>query len=63
MGAGIALILELTDTAIRRRDEIEKITGKPVLTRVPKMKNTNDEVLNLGSETQEVPFIDIKPVR
>ncbi|GLQ75617.1 GumC family protein [Vibrio penaeicida] len=63
MGAGIALILELTDTAIRRRDEVEKITGKPVLTRVPKMKNTNDEVLNLGSETQEVPFIDIKPVR
>lgn len=63
MGAGIALMLELTDTAIRRRDEVEKITGKPVLTRVPKMKNTNDEVLNLGSETQEVPFIDIKPVR
>lgn len=63
MGAGIALMLELTDTAIRRRDEVEKITGKPVLTRVPKMKNTNDEVLNLGSEIQEVPFIDIKPVR
>lgn len=63
MGAGIALMLELTDTAIRRRDEVENITGKPVLTRVPKMKNTNDEVLNLGSETQEVPFIDIKPVR
>ncbi len=48
MGAGIALILELTDTAIRRRDEVEKITGKPVLARVPKMKNTNDDVLNLG---------------
>ncbi|WP_145997879.1 GNVR domain-containing protein [Vibrio sp. vnigr-6D03] len=63
MGAGIALMLELTDTAIRRRDEVEKITGKPVLTRVPKMKNTNDEVLNLGSEIQEVPFIDIKPAR
>ncbi|MDP2574633.1 GNVR domain-containing protein [Vibrio penaeicida] len=63
MGAGIALILELTDTAIRRRDEVEEITGKPVLTRVPKMKNMNDDVLNLGAETQEMPFIDIKPTR
>ncbi|WP_262415395.1 GumC family protein [Vibrio sp. SCSIO 43132] len=62
LGAGIALILELTDTAVRRRDEVELLTGKPVLTRVPKMRNTDDDsVLDLGSNTTSMPVIDITP--
>ncbi|WP_394208964.1 GumC family protein [Enterovibrio calviensis] len=37
LGCGMAVLLELTDTTIRRISTLEAITGTPVLTRVPKM--------------------------
>lgn len=35
LGLGIAVILELSDSSIRRRDQLIEITGVPVLTRLP----------------------------
>ena len=37
LGGGIALILELSDNTIRRREELEALTKVPVLTRIPPM--------------------------
>lgn len=38
LGCGLAVIMELTDTTIRRIDTLETITGAPVLTRIPFVK-------------------------
>lgn len=35
LGIGMAVVLELTDNTIRRRDQLEALTGVPVLTRIP----------------------------
>ncbi|MGL4825905.1 MAG: GumC family protein [Vibrionaceae bacterium] len=37
LGAGGAILQEFADTTIRRIDQLERITGAPVLTRLPKM--------------------------
>lgn len=44
-GAGIALILELTDNSIRRRDQLEALTAAPVLSRIPPMQGHSESVL------------------
>ncbi|NGN98327.1 chain-length determining protein [Grimontia sp. S25] len=38
LGCGLAVIMELTDTTIRRIHTLETITGAPVLTRIPFVK-------------------------
>ena len=35
LGCGLALVLELTDTTLRRKDRLEALTGVPVLSRIP----------------------------
>ena len=37
LGGGIALVLELSDNTIRRRESLEALTKVPVLTRIPPM--------------------------
>ncbi|TCS42382.1 GumC family protein [Reinekea marinisedimentorum] len=37
LGAGIALVLEVSNTRVYRKDELEKLTGMPVLTRLPRV--------------------------
>ncbi|KXF83508.1 Wzz/FepE/Etk N-terminal domain-containing protein [Enterovibrio coralii] len=39
LGIGLAILLELTDTTIRRISRLEAITGAPVLTRIPKIES------------------------
>jgi len=38
LGAGVATLIELFDSSVRRRDEIEAITGAPVITHIPNIK-------------------------
>ncbi|USH05094.1 chain-length determining protein [Grimontia kaedaensis] len=38
LGSGLAVLMELTDTTIRRINTLEAITGAPVLTRIPFVK-------------------------
>lgn len=38
LGAGTAIVIELFDTSIRRKDEVEAITKAPLLTQIPKIK-------------------------
>ncbi len=38
LGAGLALMLEISDTRLTRRDELERLTNIPVLTRIPKVQ-------------------------
>lgn len=40
LGAGLALLFELMDTTLRRRDQLEILTGVPVLTRIPRQSST-----------------------
>ncbi|MCP3870932.1 MAG: chain-length determining protein [Gammaproteobacteria bacterium] len=35
LGGGLALVLELTDSTVRRRDRLEALAGVPVLSRIP----------------------------
>ncbi len=35
LGVGLAIIAELTDSSVRRRDQLEALTGVPVITRLP----------------------------
>ena len=35
LGCGLAVMLELSDTTLRRRDHLESLTGVPVLSRIP----------------------------
>ena len=35
LGCGLALLFELSDTTLRRRDHLEALTGVPVLSRIP----------------------------
>lgn len=35
LGCGLALLLEISDTTLRRRDRLEALTGVPLLTRIP----------------------------
>lgn len=44
LGAGLALVAELTDSSIRRRAQLEAFTGAPVITRLP----PNGELTALG---------------
>ncbi|MBE1273965.1 GumC family protein [Enterovibrio baiacu] len=39
LGCGMAVLLELTDTSIRRIAMLEEITGAPVLTRIPELSD------------------------
>lgn len=38
LGCGIAVLIELFDSSIRRKEEIEQITNAPLLTQIPKIK-------------------------
>ena len=42
LGAGLALILELTDNMVRRRDRLEALTGVPVFSRIPPLMPAAD---------------------
>ena len=35
VGCGLAMLLEISDTTLRRRDRLEALTGVPLLTRIP----------------------------
>jgi uncharacterized protein involved in exopolysaccharide biosynthesis len=37
LGIGMAIILELFDTTIRRRDQLTQISGVPLITAIPKI--------------------------
>lgn len=39
LGAGLALLLELLDTTLRRSDQLQQMTNAPVLSRIPKLKS------------------------
>ena len=39
LGCGLALIFEVSDTTLRRRDHLETLTGVPVLSRIPPLVN------------------------
>jgi len=39
MGTGLAILLEFTDTSIRRRDQLEVITGTAVISRIPPLNS------------------------
>ncbi len=39
LSIGLTIILETCDTSIRRRDHLETITGVPVLSRIPPLRN------------------------
>lgn len=36
LGCGIAVILEISDTTLRRRDHLEALTGVPIISRIPR---------------------------
>ena len=38
LGIGLALLLELMDTSVRRSDQLQQLTRAPVLSRLPKLK-------------------------
>ncbi|TFH92359.1 GumC family protein [Vibrio ouci] len=38
LGCGIAVLIELFDSSVRRKEEIEQITNAPLLTQIPKIK-------------------------
>ena len=35
LGCGLALLLEISDTSLRRRDQLQALTGVTVLSRIP----------------------------
>lgn len=39
LGVGLAVLFELFDSSIKRKEEIEDILGVPVITVIPKMSN------------------------
>lgn len=41
LGCGIALVLELSDTSLRRQDRLEELTGSVVIARIPPMTDIN----------------------
>jgi len=45
LGCGIAVVLELTDTTLRRRDQLEALTNLPVISRIPPIANNSEDVL------------------
>lgn len=55
LGCGLAILMELTDTTIRRIATLEAIAGAPVLTRIPNIKH---EFPALGSQ-MEPKAIDV----
>ncbi|MDD1794665.1 Wzz/FepE/Etk N-terminal domain-containing protein [Enterovibrio sp. ZSDZ42] len=60
LGCGMALILELTDTTIRRVATLEAITGTPVLTRVPRIAAEFPPLAsNTGTPPSSGKIIDI----
>lgn len=38
LGAGVAILIELFDSSIRRKEEIEMITNAPVITHIPRIR-------------------------
>lgn len=49
MGIGLALLFEISDTTVIRRDVLEKLIGAPVITRVPKINANQADVPTLRS--------------
>ncbi len=47
LGLGLAVLLEVTDTSIRRRDRLEELTGVPVLSRIPPLQATSNSPIDL----------------
>jgi len=37
VGCGLALLIEISDTSMRRRDQLQSLTGAPVISRIPTM--------------------------
>jgi polysaccharide chain length determinant protein (PEP-CTERM system associated) len=38
LGCGLAIIFEISDTTLRRRDQLEALTGVPMLSRIPPLR-------------------------
>jgi len=51
LGSGLAVMLELGDSTIRRRDQLETLTGVPVLSRIPPL---DDPKPTMGSISHAV---------
>lgn len=58
LGGGIALVLELSDNTIRRRDELELLTKVPVLTRIPSIIDPDQTASGVGG-TKSGVTIDV----
>ncbi|ASP39649.1 chain-length determining protein [Bacterioplanes sanyensis] len=43
LGSGLALVMELTDSTIRRKDQVMTLAGIPVLSRIPPMTQQPEE--------------------
>jgi len=42
LGCGLAVIFDISDTTLRRRDRLEALTGVPVLSRIPPLVDINE---------------------
>ncbi|MFT6926252.1 MAG: polysaccharide chain length determinant protein (PEP-CTERM system associated) [Psychromonas sp.] len=45
LGCGLAVVLEVSDSRLRRRDQLQTLTGVPVLSRIPFIRADSGEVL------------------
>ena len=55
LGCGMALVFELTDTTLRRRDRLEQLTGVPVLGRVAPLTPTTPITTTSLVPTSPIP--------
>ena len=44
LGCGLALLLEIGDTSLRRRDQLQALTGQPVLCRLPRFNQPSADL-------------------
>lgn len=54
LGSGVALILEVTDSTVRRRDKLEELTEVPVLSRIPPINEQTEPDFLLFSANNPV---------
>ncbi len=54
LGTGLAVIAELADTSVRRSDRLAKLTGVPVLTRIPALPNVGFSLDGLAVDRRMV---------
>ncbi|MFC1751045.1 chain-length determining protein, partial [Pseudomonadota bacterium] len=48
LGAALTLLAEVTDTTVRRRDQLTDILGVPVITRVPPLQHSQHKTVSAG---------------